>query len=78
MATTVQEQNKEIVLRDYEETTGLSGEVLSTSIDGDDPWFRIVLGRFPGEAAARISGDELLHKGLIAEAIVIPYTPSGR
>ena len=63
------------VLHDYEETTGLPGEVLTSADDGDDPWYRIVLGRFAGESEARNRGDDLLARSLIAEAIVIPYTP---
>jgi len=34
-----------------------------------------VLGRFASESAARASAKDLLDKSLIAEAIVIPYTP---
>ncbi len=63
------------VLHDFEVTTGLPGEVLTSSGDGDNPWYRIVLGRFATEGEARTTGDELLAKSLIAEAIVIPYTP---
>ncbi len=63
------------VLHDYVETTGLPGEVLTSAADGDDPWYRIVIGRFATEAEARTRGDELLNKSVIAEAIVLPYTP---
>jgi septal ring-binding cell division protein DamX len=62
------------VLRDYVETTGLPGEVLLSETNGD-AWYRIVLGRFPDEAQARTAGDDLLSRSLIAERIVIPYTP---
>ena len=62
------------VLHDYVETTGLPGEVLTSEMDGVT-WYRIVLGRFPGEPAARTAADDLLNRSLIAESIVIPYTP---
>jgi septal ring-binding cell division protein DamX len=63
------------VLNDYVETTGLPGEVLTSAGDADEPWYRIVLGRFATEEEARTQGETLLAKGVIAEAIVIPYTP---
>ena len=62
------------VLHDYVETTGLPGEVLLSEIDGDT-WYRIVLGRFADETTARAASEDLLGRSLIAEAIVIPYTP---
>ena len=36
-----------------------------------------VLGRFPAEAQARAASADLLGRSLIAEGIVIPYTPRG-
>jgi septal ring-binding cell division protein DamX len=63
------------VLHDYEETTGLPGEVLTSPGEVDEPWYRIVLGRFATEEEARAHGETLLAKSVIAEAIVIPYTP---
>jgi len=63
------------VLHDYEETTGLPGEVLTSGEESDEPWYRIVLGRFASEEEARAQGETLLAKSIIAEAIVIPYTP---
>ncbi len=65
----------ERVLRDLESTTGLTGEVLTNEIE-DETWYRIVVGRFTDEAVARQKADDLLHRSLIAEAIVIPYRPA--
>jgi septal ring-binding cell division protein DamX len=62
------------VLHDYVETTGLPGEVLLSDVDGDT-WYRIVLGRFADEQTARAASEDLLGRSLIAEGIVIPYTP---
>jgi cell division septation protein DedD len=65
----------EHALKDLEDTTHLPGEVLFADGPDNDSWYRIVLGRFPSEAAAHSSAKDLLDKSLIAEAIVIPYTP---
>ncbi len=62
------------VLNDLESATNLPGEVLEGETDGET-WFRIVLGRFPDERRARESAEDLLRRSLIAEAILIPYTP---
>jgi type II secretory pathway predicted ATPase ExeA len=65
------------VLNDYMETTGLPGEIMASEFDGDT-WYRIVLGRFAGESEARAASEELLGRSLIAEGIVVPYTPQQR
>jgi hypothetical protein len=62
-------------LKDLEDTTHLPGEVLAGDGNEGDSWYRIVLGRFPDEGAAHASAKDLLNRSLIAEAIVIPYTP---
>jgi septal ring-binding cell division protein DamX len=62
------------VLDTYVDTTGLPGEIQMNSSEGGT-WYRIVLGRFANEATARAAGDDLLSRSLIAERIVIPYTP---
>jgi cell division septation protein DedD len=62
-------------LKDLEDTTHLPGEVLFADGPDSESWYRIVLGRFTSESAARASAKDLLDKSLIAEAIVIPYTP---
>lgn len=62
------------VLHDYTQTTGLPGEVIASETDGET-WYRIVLGRFADEAQARAASEDLLARSLIAEGIVLPYTP---
>jgi len=63
------------VLKDLEDATQLPGEVVTSVGENEETWFSIVLGRFPSEARARTSAQDLIGRSLIAEAIVIPYTP---
>jgi cell division protein FtsN len=50
------------------EATGLSGRVV-TSESGD---FQVVLGSFANRAAADRKGEELISKGQVSEALVVP------
>jgi septal ring-binding cell division protein DamX len=65
------------VLEDLKNTTHLPGVILTTEDPDGVTWFRIVLGRFPNEDGAKRAGEDLVGRSLIAEWIVIPYTPQG-
>jgi hypothetical protein len=48
---------------------------LLTAWEGGSPIYRVVLGRFPDEAAAERAADELLATGTVQQARVVTLPP---